>query len=69
MNKISKSQFKPRALEFFRDIEATGRALVITDNGEPRIEIRRYRPPSADPLDALRGSVVFFDPETIEFGT
>jgi len=69
MNKISKSQFKPRALEIFRDIEATGRALVITDNGEPRIEIRRYRPPSADPLDALRGSVVFFDPETIEFGT
>jgi hypothetical protein len=69
MNKISKSQFKPRALEFFRDIEATGRALVITDNGEPRIEIRRYRPPSADPLDALRGSVVFFDPITIEFGT
>jgi len=69
MNKIPKPQFKALALETVLDIDATGRALVITDNGEPRIEIRRYRPPSADPLDALRGSVVFFDPETIEFGT
>lgn len=56
---VSKSRFKPRALEYFREIEATGRPLVITDNGVPKLEIRPYgRQPDA--LEALRGSVLFF---------
>jgi hypothetical protein len=59
MDKISKSQFKPRALEFFREIEATGRPLIITDNGVPKLEIHPYRGP-ANPLEPLRGSVVFY---------
>jgi prevent-host-death family protein len=59
--KISKSQFKPHALELFREIEATGRPLIITDNGVPKLEIRPYR--STDRLDALRGSILHFDPE------
>jgi hypothetical protein len=63
-DQISKSQFKPRALEIFRQIEATGRPLVITDNGVPRLEIRPYRNPT-DQLEALRGSVTHFDPEQI----
>jgi len=61
-NKISKSQFKPRALEFFRGVEATSQPLIITDNGRPVLEIRPYRPPLADPLEKLRGSVAFFYP-------
>jgi len=61
-DKISKSQFKPRALEFFRAIEATGRPLIITDNGTPKLEIRPYHSP-ADRLEALRGSVVYFEPD------
>ena len=60
--KISKSQFKPHALELFRDIEATGRPLIITDNGVPKLEIRPYHTPT-DRLEALRGSVIHFDPE------
>jgi antitoxin (DNA-binding transcriptional repressor) of toxin-antitoxin stability system len=60
--KISKSQFKPHALELFREIEATGRPLIITDNGVPKLEIRPYRSPS-DRLDALRGSVTHFGPD------
>lgn len=61
MDKISKSQFKPRALEFFREIESTGRPLIITDNGVPKLEIRPYQPP-ANRLEALRGSVIYFEP-------
>jgi antitoxin (DNA-binding transcriptional repressor) of toxin-antitoxin stability system len=58
---ISKSQFKPRALEYFRAIEATGKPLVITDNGVPVLEIRPWRP-RTDQLEALRGSVLQFTP-------
>lgn len=61
MDKISKSQFKPRALEFFREIEATGRPLIITDNGVPKLEIRPYQP-QTNRLDALRDSVIHFKP-------
>jgi hypothetical protein len=61
IQKISKSQFKARALELFREIEATGQPLIITDNGEPRLEIRSYRPFRGDPLEKLRGSVLFYE--------
>ncbi len=57
---MSKSQFKPRALELFREIESSGRPLIITDNGVPKLEIRPCRPPP-DRLEALRGTVLFFD--------
>ena len=57
---ISKSRFKPHALELFRRIEATGRPLIITDNGVPKLEIRPYLTP-ANPLAPLRGSVIFFE--------
>ena len=32
---VSKSQFKPHSLEYFRKIEQTGEELVITDHGRP----------------------------------
>jgi hypothetical protein len=57
---ISKSQFKAKALEFFRRVETTGLPLVITDNGQPRLEVRRYRPPNQNPLDKLRSSVLYY---------
>jgi antitoxin (DNA-binding transcriptional repressor) of toxin-antitoxin stability system len=34
-NRVSKSQFKARALEFFRQVETTGEPLIVTDHGEP----------------------------------
>jgi hypothetical protein len=58
---ISKSQFKAKALQFFRQVETTGETLVVTDQGEPRIEIRRYQPPSSKPFEVLRGSVLRYD--------
>jgi antitoxin (DNA-binding transcriptional repressor) of toxin-antitoxin stability system len=61
MDRLSKSQFKPRALEFFRDIESSGKPLVITDNGIPVLEIRPWRP-KTDQLEQLRGSILHFTP-------
>ena len=32
---VSKSAFKAKALEYFREVESTGAELVITDHGKP----------------------------------
>ncbi|HET9122960.1 MAG TPA: hypothetical protein VFN52_05605, partial [Acidiferrobacteraceae bacterium] len=58
---ISKSQFKAKALELFRQVELTGEPLVITDHGEPRLEVRRHHAHTPHPLEVLRNSVVRYD--------
>lgn len=55
---VSKSQFKARALEYFRQVEATGGTVVVTDKGRPVIEVRRYKADQRSPLERLRGSVI-----------
>ena len=62
---VSKSQFKAKALEFFRQIETSGELVVITDHGEPKLEIRPYQPHTRHPLDVLRGSVLRYDDPTV----
>ncbi|WP_098418742.1 type II toxin-antitoxin system Phd/YefM family antitoxin [Marinobacter sp. LV10MA510-1] len=57
---VTKSQFKAKALEYFRKIETSGGSLVITDRGQPTVEIRRYRNDQRSPLERLRGSVLEF---------
>jgi antitoxin (DNA-binding transcriptional repressor) of toxin-antitoxin stability system len=62
--RVSKSQFKAQALELFRQIEASGEPLVITDHGRPALEVRPYRPsdpPPVDPLEQLRGSLLRYE--------
>jgi antitoxin (DNA-binding transcriptional repressor) of toxin-antitoxin stability system len=62
-NQVSKSEFKAKALEFFRQVEASGESVVITDHGKPALEVRPYRSNARQPLDVLRGSVVrYIDP-------
>ncbi len=61
MNQISKSQFKARALELFREVETTGTPLIVTDRGEPVLEIRPYKPPVEDPMAAARAALLYFD--------
>ena len=58
---VSKSEFKARALEHLRLIEASGEDLIVTDHGKPTLEIRPYRSREAQPLDILRGSVMRYD--------
>lgn len=55
---VSKSRFKAKALEFFREIESKGEAMIVTDHGRPVLEVRPYKAKQRDPLAILRGSVV-----------
>jgi prevent-host-death family protein len=54
---VSKSQFKAKALELFREVESTGGTMIITDHGKPTIEVRPYRKADRNPLEILQGSV------------
>jgi len=61
--RVSKSQFKAKALELFRQVESSGEAVVVTDHGKPTIEVRPYRDTTRSPLEQLKGSVVeYVDP-------
>ena len=60
LERVTKSQFKARALEFFRKIEDSGSSVIVTDHGNPTVEIRRYRADKRSPLEALKNSVVEF---------
>jgi antitoxin (DNA-binding transcriptional repressor) of toxin-antitoxin stability system len=62
--KISKSVFKARALEFCREVEASGESLILTDHGRPVLEVRPYEENELEPLDTLRQSVVRYDRAT-----
>lgn len=58
---VSKSVFKPKALEYFRRIEVTGEELVITDKGQPVIRIVPFRPRARKSSASLRGSVRHYE--------
>jgi len=68
MRTYSKSQFKPKALEVMRHVEATGESVIITDNGTPTLELKAYRPIEIDPLERLRGSVMEYERPTDPVG-
>lgn len=61
---VSKSRFKPRALEYFRQVEETRQELIITDRSKPVLKITPYQPAreaKAAGLKRLRGTVVRYD--------
>jgi len=66
-HRVSKSEFKAKAQELFRRIEATGETVVITDHGRPRLEIRLFsgKPDGGESADEvfapLRGLIVRYD--------
>lgn len=60
---ISKSHFKPRALEYFRRVEAEGEELIITDQGRPVARIMPWRVENERARTSLLGSVrEYLDP-------
>ena len=61
---VSKSEFKAKALEFFRKIEASGESMIVTDHGKPALEVRPFHGIERNPLDVLHGSVVRYDGPT-----
>ena len=56
-NKVSKLRFKAHALEFFRQVERTGKPIVITDRGTPVLTLAPYREDQRAAL-TLRKSVI-----------
>ena len=65
---ISKSQFKPRALHYFREIEKTGQELIISDHGKPVLKIVPYKENPEEALKALRNTVVKYEDPTAPVG-
>ena len=68
METVSKSRFKARALDYFRQVERTGHPIVITDRGVPVLQVVPYRPDPAAALRVLRDSVVRYDAPTEPVG-
>jgi len=65
---ISKSQFKPRALEYFRRVEKTGKELIISDHGKPVLKIVPYTENPEEALKTLRDTVIKYDDPTEPVG-
>jgi len=64
METISKSELKAHALKVFRDIEKSGRSIIVTDRGTPTFEIRKLRRQKQSPRQLLKGTVIKFDKAT-----
>lgn len=70
--RVPKAIFKSRACELFRHVETLGETVIVTDRGQPTIEIRPYCDKRTNPLERLRASIVHFDvhrtcePESLE---
>ena len=58
---VSKSRFKARALELFRQVERTGGEIIIPDRGRPVVKVVPYAAEPARLLSELRETVVRYD--------
>jgi len=67
-DQVTKSRFKPRALEYFQEVERTGKALIITDRGKPVLKIVPYSEKSSELLRELRNSVIKYEDPTDPVG-
>jgi len=67
--KVSKSKFKPQALEYFRKIEETGEEIIITDHGHPVLKVVPYSEEPSEILKVLRGSVLKYKNPTEPVGS
>jgi prevent-host-death family protein len=61
---VSKSRFKARALEYFRDVQRTGQPVVITEHGTPVLKVVPYQEDPGAALRLLRDTVVKYDAPT-----
>jgi prevent-host-death family protein len=65
---VSKSRFKARALEYFRQVESTGQPLIITDRGRPVLKLVPYSEDPREALHVLRDTVVRYEAPTEPVG-
>ncbi len=57
MQQVSKSRFKARALELFRQVQETGEPLTITDRGRPVLQLVPYVDDPETLLAPFRGRI------------
>jgi prevent-host-death family protein len=57
-NEVSKSRFKAYALAFLRQVERTGKPIIITDRGTPVLTLAPYREEPNAAWRLLRKSVI-----------
>ena len=62
--RVSKSEFKAKALEYLRRVETSGEELIVTDRGRPVIRILPVRPSESEARDKLRGALLKYDDPT-----
>ena len=65
---VSKSKFKARALEYFREVQRTGKALIVTDHGKPVVKIVPFREDPDATFRELRETVVRYEAPTEPVG-
>ena len=61
---VSKSGFKSRALEYFRQIEKDRKPLIITDRGKPVLKVVPFSEDPEELLRELRGSALKYENPT-----
>ena len=66
--RVSKSRFKARALEYFRQVEQTRKEVIVTDHGRPVVRITPFVADSSATLRELRGSILRYDEPTEPVG-
>ena len=52
---VSKTEFKVTVLEYFRQVEASGESVIVTNHGKPALEVRPCRGGDRHPLDKSWG--------------
>jgi prevent-host-death family protein len=63
-NTVSKSGFKSRALEYFRQVEKSRKPVIITDRGKPVLKVVPFSEDPEEILKELRGSALKFNDPT-----
>jgi len=63
MNVISKSKLKAKMLEIFRQLEASGEELIVTDQGRPVLKIISIKKEAsvAEVFGDIQGKVSYFE--------
>jgi len=64
IGRVSKSQFKAQALEYFRAVEKNRKPLVITDRGKAVLKVVPYSDDPEEVLKELRNSVIKYKEPT-----
>ncbi len=73
MIEVSKSRLKAKMLEYFRRVEESGEALIVTNHGIPTLKVSRIKPKKtvddlfADVRNKVKIDDTVMQPETDEW--